>query len=242
MIRARSLTLAAAAVLAAVFCPARASAEEDGTEAAMAIADRYGIVGFGDIQELRFTFNVKRGTTTFARAWTWSPVDGTVSVDTMEAGKKFTHSYNQKQLEAGDRALNEKTDRWFVNDTYWLLFPLHLAWDRGLDLTLDEDEALPIAPGRANRLVADYTDMGGYTPGDVYEVYFGDDRLVKQWVFRRGGSPTPTVATTWEENAQLGPVILSMKHRSGDGSLVIWFSDVQARMKNSTAWISPRPL
>jgi hypothetical protein len=232
------LVLSAVCLLAA---PARARADEEGEDEAMAVAHRYGMDNFDRLTGLKFTFNVRRGTTTMSRSWQWDIEAGTVTVSTREAGKALKHSYRPTALSDGNAALNNKVDRWFVNDRYWLLFPLQITTDRGVDVSLDEAEPLPIPPGQADRITVVYAENVGYTPGDVYEIFLDDDRLVRQMVFRKGGSAVPTLTATWEDHARVGPILLSMRHKSADGGTEIWFSDVEARVKGSDAWVRPVP-
>ena len=71
-----------------------------------------------------------------------------------------------------------------------------------------------------------YPPTGGYTPGDVYELFIGSDDLLVQWIYRRGGAPKPTRMTTWENHRQVGPLIISMNHKGPDENFQVWFTDV----------------
>ena len=46
------------------------------------------------------------------------------------------------------------------------------------------------------KLTIVYGDEGGYTPGDAYDFYFGDDHIIKEWVFRKGNATEPSTMTT----------------------------------------------
>lgn len=234
----RRTLLACAWLLAA----GAARAEMDPAELANAVADRYGVPDMHDIGALKFTFHVRRGTAAVERSWVWDRQQRRVFVSTIENGRAFDHSYTPGRLDAGNPD-DAKADRWFVNDSFWLLFPLHLATDPGLALSIEEGAALPIPPGRADRLTVAYPDSGGYTPGDAYDVYVDHDGTILQWVYRKSGG-APTLATTWEEHARVGPIVVSLLHRSADGGLEIRFTGVAARLsgREKDDWTRPRPL
>ena len=104
-----------------------------------------------------------------------------------------------------------------------------------------EDQGLarrPIGGGEARRIEVRYPPAGGYTPGDVYELYVGTDGRIAEWVYRRGGDARPTRMSTWEAHRRLGPLVVSLDHR-GPGGFRVWFSDVAAKIRNRPEWIHP---
>ena len=91
------------------------------------IAQAYGVSGFGEIEEIKFTFNVKKGETAASRSWVWLPKEDKVTYlgDGKPGSKAIT--YNRKDLsDTGSESLRE-IDAHFINDQYWLLFPFHLG-------------------------------------------------------------------------------------------------------------------
>jgi hypothetical protein len=132
-------------------------------------------------------------------------------------------------------------DPWFVNDNYWLIFPLRLAWDQSATVAADASPApLPIGTGQARRLVVRYPSNEGYTPGDVYELFIGASERIEQWIYRKGGDPQPTRITTWEDYRRVGPLTLSLDHRGPDGSFRVWFTDVGVRVSGQSGWMPAR--
>lgn len=198
------------------------------------VALAYGLKAFDGIEQIRYTFNVKLGGREITRAWVWYPkVDRVVYNDEVDYTRGDLAGRADPDLEAVDRK--------FINDRYWLLFPLHLVWDRGIAVTEDVDpQPLPIGDGRAHRLTVAYPDTGGYTPGDAYEVYVGEDNRILEWVYHRGGLGNEGRPATWEDHRHAGPLTLSMRHRGPDGDFRLWFTDVAVRLVDVDEWFEPR--
>jgi hypothetical protein len=213
------------AVIAAAVVSFAADTEEERTR----IAQAYGLDGWDRVEELRYTFNVKAGEREVRRSWVWRVKDRTVTFrDELAGGEPFTYSLD----DVGDNPPEElrKVDHRFINDQYWLLFALHLAWDVDAAVTVVPDQPLPIGEGAATRVTVQYPKEGGYTPGDAYDLYVDADHRVLQWVFRQGGRPEPSLACTWEDRRRVGPLVIPMKFRSGDGTFELWFSGVGVKL------------
>ncbi len=199
------------------------------------IARHYGIEGFDQIEAIRFTFNAQVGAKQVRRAWLWKPAAGEVrhGIDSQTA-ETFTHPLPAETTDARQRALDAK----FVNDRYWLLFPLHLVWDRTAEVEARGRARPPTGGGEARRIEVRYPSAGGYTPGDVYELYVDTRGEIVAWVYRRGGDTRPTRTSTWEDHRRIGPLRISLDHHGPDGFRV-WFSDVALRIQNRPGWIYP---
>lgn len=190
------------------------------------IAEAYGIEGFDKVKELRYTFNAKLGDKVIERSWVWLPKENKVTY--LGSGdEKQDISYNLKNLSDASDTVKE-IDSWFINDQYWLVFPFHLVWDEGTRIEVGgESENLPIGTGVTTKVIVTYPDTGGYTPGDVYELYIDENYMILEWVYRRGGSETPTRMSTWQDNKEFGPIIISLDHKGPDESFRVWFADVE---------------
>ena len=200
------------------------------------LARRYGIEAFDQVEILRFTFNARVGTKTVRRTWIWKPQANTVTATAANdrPTQTFTHPLAGRHIDDGIR----KLDAQFVNDIYWLLFPLHLVWDTTVVVEDRGQAPRPLGNGQARRIVVSYPAQGGYTPGDVYELFLDEDGLIAEWVYRRGGAPTPTRMSTWEDYHRLGPLQVSLDHQGPDGFRV-WFSDVALMLRNGGDWLYP---
>ena len=205
-------------------------------DARQQIAQWYGIDSFHQIEIIRFTFNAQVGAKHVRRSWRWEPATGEVThrADHQAAAAKFTHPIPIENTDNRQRALDAK----FVNDRYWLLFPLHLIWDRVVDVE-DHGQALrPMGKTKARRIEVRYPPTGGYTPGDVYELFVDANGKIMEWIYRRGGDVRPTRMSTWEDHRRLGPLWVSLEHR-GPGGFRVWFSDVSIKLQGKPGWIHP---
>jgi len=197
------------------------------------IAQAYGIGGFGEIEEIKFTFNVKKGETAASRSWVWMPKTDRVTY----LGDGKTHeaiTYNRKDLsDTGSESFRE-IDSHFINDQYWLLFPFHLVWDNAAKVELHpENVKLPIGGGTGRMVSVIYPSEGGYTPGDRYELFLGDNNMIAEWIYRRGGAEKPTVIATWEDNRHMGPIVMSLNHVGADKNFHVWFTNVEMKLSGS---------
>jgi len=86
-----------------------------------------------------------------------------------------------------------------------------------------------------------YPADGGYTPGDTWDLYVGNDNRVEQFVYHRGGPKKPSLVTaTWEGYKKAGPLLISTDHNgTADGNtLRIFISDVAVKLTGSETWIN----
>ncbi len=192
------------------------------------IAQAYGIEDFDEVIELSYTFNAKIGHQKVKRSWAWMPKENKVRLLEID-GVKQDVSYNRDILSKDPDKLKE-VDSWFINDQYWLVFPFHLVWDEGIRVEVDEEKVnLPLGSGLTTRVKVIYPDTGGYTPGDVYELYIDENYMILQWIYRRGGADEPTRVSTWEDNQKFGPIIISLDHKGVDENFRVWFTDVEVK-------------
>ncbi|NER18361.1 hypothetical protein [Spongiivirga citrea] len=186
------------------------------------IADAYGIKNWHKVEEIRFTFNVDRPDNHYERAWSWKPKTSDVTVQTEEGDVSF----NTKNLAEGDQV----SDQRFINDKYWLLAPFQLIWDSTANITTKDSIQSPIGGELLGKLTITYPAEGGYTPGDAYDLYYDQDYLIKEWVFRKGNASEPSMITTWEKNEDFNGITLSTSHYSPDRELQLYFTNVEVIM------------
>jgi hypothetical protein len=205
------------------------------------VAKTYGLDSFGQIEAIRYTWNAQFPGVNLSRAWVWEPKTDQVSYEGKDNnGKVVKATYLRSQLNSQPANVKD-IDAAFVNDNYWLLFPLHAYWDKSATVTNQGMKQLPLGNGSAELLVVKYPSDGGYTPGDTWDLYVGKDNRVEQSVYHRGGPRKPsTVTATWEGYKKAGPLLISTDHQgTADGNPVrIFISDVAVRVTGSENWLN----
>ncbi len=206
------------------------------------LAKTYGVDSFGQIDALRYTFNAQFPGVNVSRSWTWEPKTGQVSYEGKDKdGKPVKVTYARAQLASQPATVKDEVDPSFVNDQYWLLFPLHVQWDSSANVQDLGQQKLPLGKGSAERVAVKYPSDVGYTPGDTWELYVGPDTRVEEFVYRRGGPKKPSVViATWAGYRKAGPLLISTDHRgTADGKpLRIFFSNVAVKLAGSNDWVN----
>src|SRR2546425_894204 len=138
------------------------------------IAKTYGLDSFPQIEQLRYTFNADLGELKLSRTWIWETKTERVSYEGKDkTGKLLKLTYLRSQLNSQAAVVKDEIDPAFINDKYWLLFPLQLSWDTSAKVEDKGAGKLPLGKGSAKRVVVKYPSEGGYTPGDTYELFVG---------------------------------------------------------------------
>ena len=170
-----------------------------------------------------------------SRTWTWEPKTGNVTYETTDKdGKPVKVSYNRSQLSSAPANVKDQIEPAFVNDNYWFLFPFHANWDTSANVTVKENQKLPIGNGTAKLVSVKYpAEVGGYTPGDTWDLYVGKDGRIVQFIYHRGGTKKPSnVTSTWAGYKMAGPLLVSTEHRgTADGKPArIFFPNVAYKL------------
>src|SRR6267142_4268241 len=207
------------------------------------LAKTYGLDSYGQIEALRYTFNLDLPAlkVNLSRTWTWEPKTGQVTYETKDKdGKPVKVTYNRNQLNSAPDNVKNEIEPGFVNDNYWFIFPFHVYWDTSAVVTVKEKQKLPLAKGTATLVSVKYpAEVGGYTPGDTWDLYVGSDGRVAQFIYHRGGPKKPSnVTTTWAGYKKAGPLLVSTEHRgTADGAPAhIFFSGVAFKLAGSDKW------
>ena len=146
---------------------------------AQQMAKTYGLDSFGKIEAIRYTFTIEGA---FSRTWEWHPKTDTVSYQGKDKeGKPVKVTYRRAEIGSQSDAVKNQIDPAFVNDQYWLLLPLHVAWD-GASVTDEGMHETPLGKKSADRIVVKY-DAAGYSPGDTWELYVGADKRVEEMTY-----------------------------------------------------------
>jgi len=206
------------------------------------LAKTYGLDSFGQIEAIRYTFNVQFPGVNVARSWVWQPKTGQVSYEGKDKdGKLVKATYVRSQLKRQPANVKDEIEPAFVNDQYWLVFPFHAYWDSSADVQDLGVQKLPLGKGSARRVAVKYPpEAGGYAPGDTWELFVGSDGRVEEFIYHRGGPVKPSVViATWAGYKKAGPLLISTDHRgTADGKpMRLFFSNVSVKLVGSDTWV-----
>lgn len=228
-------------LLIGVLCPAAPVSADQPPAIAVQIADAYGLQSLGQVDAIRYTFHIDAPTLKFSRSWVWEPNTGRVSYDGKDkAGNPVKVTYSRAQLATQSPLVKDEIEFAFLNDQYWLVLPFHLIWDTGAKVEDTGMHKLPAGKGSARRVVMTYPAQGGFTPGDVWELFVGSDNRIREIVYRRGGDAKPTVIAPWKDYRKAGPLLFSLDHpgTSKGKPARVWFTDVAVKLAGSSAWVN----
>jgi len=208
------------------------------------LAKTYGLDSYGQIEAVRYTFNIQLPAIKLAlsRSWEWEIKTGQVTYETKDKdGKTVKVTYNRSQLNNAPANVKDEIEPAFVNDNYWFFFPFHADWDTSANVTVKDKQKLPIGQGTAKLVSVKYpAEVGGYTPGDTWDLYVGKDGRIVQFVYHRGGPKKPSnVTTTWAGYKKAGPLLVSTDHRgTADAKPArIFFTNVAVKLAGSDKWM-----
>jgi len=208
------------------------------------LAKTYGLDSYGQIEAVRYTFNIQLPAIKLAlsRSWEWEIKSRQVTYETKDKdGKTVKVTYNRSQLNNAPANVKDEIEPAFVNDNYWFFFPFHADWDTSANVTVKDKQKLPIGQGTAKLVSVKYpAEGGGYTPGDTWDLYVGRDGRIVQFVYHRGGPKKPSnVTTTWAGYKKAGPLLVSTDHRgTADAKPArIFFTNVAVKLAGSDKWM-----
>jgi hypothetical protein len=203
------------------------------------MAKTYGLDSFDKVEGIRYTWGIEG--TPISRTWEWHPKTDTVTYEGKDKeGKPVKVTYKRSEIDSQSDAVKNEIDPNFINDQYWVLLPLHIAWD-GATVTDEGAAETPLGKTQAERIVAKYA-ASGYSPGDTWELFVGPDKRIAEMSYHRAvpvkGLPT-LVNAKWEGYKKAGPLLCSTDHHgTGDGHpFRITVTDVAVKMKGSPKWI-----
>ncbi len=184
------------------------------------VARAHGFDNWQHVTALKFTFNVDRDTSHFERSWIWNPKTNDITAIKSEGNLK----YNWANMDS----IANKTNSSFINDKYWFLVPFQLMWDaKNITYKLAAKAEAPISKKSMQKLTIVYGNEGGYTPGDAYDLYFGDDYILREWVYRKGNQAAASVVTTWEGYIDVGGLKIGTVHKNAEGNFKLSFTNVK---------------
>lgn len=158
-------------------------------------------------KNLSFTFHARLPDKTVERRWRWD----------IEKNEVFLNG------------VKEGASQKFINDIYWLLFPLMAHQDSDqIQISQNTDSEAPLSRKKTTELVITYVSGKGYTPNDTYKLYVDREATIIEWAYLKGGKLPPARVTTWENYQTVNGIKLSLTRESG-GEFRVWFTDVVVR-------------
>ena len=201
-----------------LFASTAASAAE-GDALADRVATNAGVDDWSDVERVAFTW--KHLPSGNERSFVWHPAQDSVAV---------TFNGTTTRIHTGSIGTDDqrRAHAAFVNDHYWMLFELRLALDTGVEFEDLGPRAVPGFDDMGDRraLRVHYTGDAGYTPGDAYVLYLGDDDLPDAWAFHRGGAEEPSLVTTRQDWGEAGGIRFPTRFVAADGTAFITIEDV----------------
>ena len=209
------------------------------------VAKAYGLDSFGQVEAIRYTWSAVFPGVNVSHTWEWEPKTNKVTFTGKDKdGKPVNVTYVRGQYAGQPDSVKDQIDPSFTNDNYWAIFPFHAYWDTSATVTDQGMHKLPIGAGSADLVSIKYPmEVGGYTPGDTWDLYVGKDNRVEQFVYHRGGTQKPsTVSTTWAGYKTAGPLVFSTEHRgTADGKpFHLFLSDVSVKLTGSNDWVNAK--
>lgn len=183
------------------------------------IAYAHGFEQWQNVSEIAYTFNVDRNSKHFERRWIWKPK----SNDVIFISETDTISYNRSKLDSVSMAI----DRNFINDKFWLLTPFQLVWDTGTTILRPIKTKAEISKQVLNKITLIYPKKGGYTPGDAYDIFYDDNFLIKEWIYRKGNRAKPSMITTFENHQDFNGITVALEHKKQRGNWNLNFTNVK---------------
>ncbi len=211
------------------------------------LAKTYGLDSYGQIEAVRYTFNLQIPAfkLDLSRTWTWEPKTGQVTYEGKDKdGKPVKVAYVRSQINSAPANVKDEIEPNFVNDNYWLMFPFHAYWDTSASVQEKDKQKLPLGKGTAKLVSVKYPEeVGGYTPGDTWDLYVGSRGRVVEFIYHRGGPKKPSnVTATWAGYKKAGPLLVSTDHRgTADGKpLHLFLSNLAVKLAGSDTWIDAK--
>jgi hypothetical protein len=204
------------------------------------LAKTYGLDSFGQIEAIRYTFNVQLPGRDLSRSWTWEPKTDQVTCEGKDkSGKPVKVTYQRSQLSSQSAEVKEDIDPGFLNDNYWLILPFHVAWDTSAMVEDAGMQKLPLGNGSAEKVAVKYPSDGGYSTGDTWELYVGRDGRIEEMGYHAGAPAKHDVIATWGDYKKAGPLLVSLEHRGANNGQPahVFFSNVAVKLVGSNTWL-----
>ncbi|MEO2062454.1 MAG: hypothetical protein ABGW97_05710 [Christiangramia sp.] len=199
--------------------------EDANTKEYQKIAEANGFKEFDDVEKIGFTFNVKVGDSVRSkRHWVWNRKAGKISLTENDSVSSYV---KKDSLGDSEKSIDSK----FINDSYWLLFPFQMEWSNA-KISDPKEATAPISGDQMKMLTVSFPSEGGYTPGDSYDIYYDDDLMIQEWVYKSADGGRE-MATTWEDYKNYDGIKIAQSHKNKEGNFELFFTDIEVTKSKS---------
>lgn len=185
------------------------SAPKKGLSIAQKIANAHGFQNWNKVKTFHFTFGGNIDDPDSGHAWVWNPK--TSDIQLTRNGEII--EYNRSNMDS----VALKADRAFINDKFWALIPFQLVLDEGITISEVEKNISPVKQEQLNKITVLYSNEGGYTPGDAYDIYFDDNYMIREWSYRKANAPEPSLSNTFENYQEFNSIKIAQEHKKEEG-------------------------
>lgn len=172
---------------------------------AQKIANAHGYKHWNKVHNFEFRFGGKMEDSNSGRHWKWNPKNNYVRL----IRNNDTTYYNRNNMDS----IAIKADRAFINDKFWALIPFQLVWDEGTIISEPVRATSPVNQKDVFKITITYSDEGGYTPGDAYDIFYADDYIIREWVYRSGNQEAPSLTNTFENYQNFNGLKIALEHK-----------------------------
>lgn len=191
---------------------------------ALKIAHAHGFKNWDNVTSFAFTFGGDIKTPNSGRAWIWKPKTDDIQL----IYKEDTINFNRNKLDS----TSIKYDKAFINDKFWALIPFQLVWDSKAIISTPVLEKSPIKGDKLNRITIVYPNLGGYTPGDAYDIFYSDDFIIREWNYRKVNDPEPSLTNTFEDYKDFGSIKIAQSHKQKGGQWNLLLRDINIEFED----------
>ena len=187
------------------------------------IANAHGYQNWGNVKAFEFTFGGKIEDSSSGRAWVWNPKTNDVKL----VRNGDITEYNRNNMDS----IALKADRAFINDKFWALIPFQLIWDEGTTISEPTNEATPISKKQLNKITLTYSNDGGYTPGDAYDIYYDNEYIIREWSYRKGNADKPSLSNTFENYNDFNGIKIAQHHKKDESDWNLLVRNIKVELE-----------
>lgn len=92
-----------------------------------------------------------------------------------------------------------------------------MIWDEGTTISNPKKAISPVKKQELNKITITYSNEGGYTPGDAYDIFYDDNYIIQEWNFRRNNASEPSLSNTFENYKNFNGLKIAQEHKKAEG-------------------------